>query len=158
MQLGIGLGFLMTKARDFPGEGPSPRITQGAGHISVFEHQLRFIELDGASPAIMAVGLISCASVVMASQDENAAARGAVFHAPGGLLSSQRIAEMHDGLGAPPVESLLAAYVIKNPWDKHYQDEAMNLEKYGLLANNVVRIHQFVTGNFGMNNAGQVGL
>lgn len=126
-ELGLGLTRITDSAREQNG-GPTPKLISRQDMRMVHQTELDFIDFDFRSPPIVAIPLITCAAVVIASTDPDAPLRGALYHALSGDLDLATIARMHAGIGGPPVASLLALYVVTNEWDNHYNNDAMNLE------------------------------
>lgn len=154
-ELGLGLSRILDLAKTHGG-GPKPKIV-AKDMRPVYQTKMEFIALGGPSNPIVAIPLLTCAAVAMISTHQDAPPRGVIYHALSGSTSDAKIGEMHSGLGSPPKDSLLALYVVTNKWDDNYQNDAMNLEKYGIPADSVAYIADFPFSYFGMNHMGQVG-
>lgn len=155
-EIGLGLSRVVDSAR-LRGGGPTPKIAPGKDMRIIHQTEMDVIDFDMVSPPIVAVPLVTCAAVVMGSMDHTAALRGVVYHALSGDISMATIGAMHRLLGGAP-ENLLAMYVVTNPWDRNYDNDATNLERYGIPGDNIAYIAEFPYSHFGMNNMGQIGI
>lgn len=156
MQNGMSISTLVQSAQT-NGGGPTPVLTPGGAAVNLGQGHHQTINFGAAPQKVLAFGLLTCAGVVLASTDPNAAAQAVVYHATSGHLPGGILATLRAAIGNPPIGSLLAVYVTPKPWDHNYNADAMKIQTYGVPANCVIYIDNFPASQFGINSHGQVG-
>lgn len=139
------------------GGGPMPFLSQGGGQTMVGQGHYSVINFGAAASKTVAIPLLTCAGVVLASTDPNAPAQAVVYHATAGDIPNGILPLLRNAIGGPPLASLLAVYATPKPWDANYNADAMKLQTFGIPANQVVYIEQIMGSTFGINSHGQVG-
>lgn len=140
------------------GGGPIPFLAPGGGQTMVGQGHSSVVNFAAGAHKTVAIPLITCASVILASTDANSPAQAVVYHATAGDIPAGMIPLLHAAIGAPPLASLLAVYATPRPWDNNYQADAMKLQAFGIPANQVIYLEQIPGATFGINTHGQVGV
>ena len=135
--------------------GPTPIISEE--WTQIHQEKLGFIEFGSSDKPIKAFPLLTCASLVIASEHFGPSMKGAVYHALAGSIPDGLLHEIHLRLERPPINSLLALYVFPNPLDDDYVKDLNKLESFGIPPNNVVYIERFPVNRFGINRWAEVG-
>jgi len=156
IQREMSISSLVQRAQG-QGGGPAPYLAGGGGTTMVGQGQQGICNFAAAPHKVIAIPLITCASVILASTDPNAPAQAVVYHATSGHIPGGVLALLHAAIGAPPLASILAVYATPKPWDNNYNADAMKLQAFGVPANQVVYIAQIPGSTFGINSHGQVG-
>lgn len=156
-QQGITLASFAQRAQT-QGGGPTP-LMGGEGPITTLDEGERgVINFGPNGNRLMALGLLTCAAVILASTDPTALARAAVFHAPSGSIPAGTLDGMRGSLGNPTKNSLLAAYVVAKPWDANYNADALTIENWGVPPNRVTYMANLRASQFGIDAQGQIGV
>lgn len=145
--------------------GPTPVINPNPNPAYLWVNQLgaQTIDATNAPTATASIGLITCASVVMVSQNPNDPPVATVYHANAGVVDAQSINQMRIGItgdpnNLPAWQDLLVVYAVAGPWDAGYTDEINTITGLGIPANQVAWLENIPVGVFGINSLGQVGV
>ena len=104
----------------------------------------------------IAFGLLSCAAVIYASTDPNAARVCWVHHAPSGAVTAADVNNARAQLGNPPWGSIIVVLAHPGPHDNDYLRTTNTIANQGVPANNIIEIPDG-PANFGVNYLGQLG-
>lgn len=138
--------------------GPTPWMGRGEPVTKLDQRKRGVINLGLGNAQLVAYPLLTCAAVILASTDQTAPARAAVYHALSGSISDGTLDAMRTSLGKPAKNSLVVAYVVTKPWDNGYHDAAMGIEKWGVPQDQVIYMANLRGNQFGINAHGQIGV
>ncbi|GAB4170050.1 MAG: hypothetical protein OHK0024_05920 [Thalassobaculales bacterium] len=133
-----------------------PAVGQTTNVTNVGQGKFASFTLDGTSSRCVAFGLLTCAGVIMLSQD--APTDVVVYHAPSGSVTGNALATMCRMLNNPAQDSLRAIYATPQPWDSNYQGDAQGIEDFIGVADTVCYFQNFGAVTFGINAIGFVGI
>jgi hypothetical protein len=156
IQIGMSIQTVLKIARS-GNEGPQPRLDIGGELVPVHQNKYAVIDFDNSGRKLLAFGLDTCAGVVVVSTHQDFPAQAVVYHAGAGVLNHGILSNLRRQIGKPPKNSLLAIYTNNRKWDDNYNKDALELENYGIPANNVAFIAKWGSHMFGINSFGQVG-
>ena len=103
----------------------------------------------------MAVGLVSCASIVIACKESQ---KIAVYHANAGQINEKKMGKIVQALGIKHIKKYRVVYAIVNPWDNMYANDAKKLKNFKIDLNNITYIQKFPVPFFGADSKGYVGV
>ncbi|WP_153050172.1 hypothetical protein [Pseudomonas sp. MF4836] len=113
--------------------------------------------------AIIAVGLSSCAAVILARYDGGVPKKAALYHANGGTIKKDNLVDLMVlldlvcGEPLPESVSILAIYAVPKKEDKYYIEDANKISWCGVSSENILLVSNADQGNFGINNRFLVG-
>jgi hypothetical protein len=129
----------------------------GPATLDVYQGTTQLINLDGGPDIVKTSWLLTCASVVYASDNAKYPPAAWVHHAPGGLVTAEDVHAALAGLGNPPLDSMLVIYAHPKPTDPGYQEAINTIIGAGIAANRVIEITNLKLSTYGINAHGQVG-
>lgn len=156
VQVGMSIQTVLRVARSGD-EGPQPRLDHSGEIVPVHQNKYAVIDFDNSGQKLLAYGLDTCAGVVLVSTNPDFPAQAVVYHAGAGILNRPILSNLRRQIGKPPKNSLLAIYTNNRKWDASYNKDALELENYGIPADNVAFIAKWGVHMFGINSFGQVG-
>ena len=145
--------------------GPTPVINPNPNPNYLWVNQLGRQTIDATQnpSSTAAMGLITCASVVMVSANPNDPPVASVYHANAGVitagdLNQMRLAITQNPNNLPAWGDLMVTYAVTQPWDQGYMDAINVMTGLGIPANRIAWLAQIPIGCFGINSIGQVGV
>ncbi|WP_310619749.1 hypothetical protein [Flexibacterium corallicola] len=144
--------------------GPTPVINPNPNPNYLWVNQFGQQTLDATQnpTATAAIGLITCASVIMVSTNPNDAPQASVYHANAGVVSANDMNQLRLGISGnpnalPAWNDLLVVYAVAGAWDAGYTGEINTIVGLGIPAGQVTWLERVPAGVFGINSLGQVG-
>lgn len=139
------------------GGGPLPSVMGGYAPATYLGQGQAGVQVIGVNPgSTVALGLLTCAGVVLASTNPNDPPRAWVYHAPSGSLTNNDVANALAALGNVNANDVVAVYAHPNPSDQYYVADATVLVNNGVPNGQVVEIESLPGVIFGINNLGQI--
>jgi len=148
--------FVLQIAAHGLAQGPLPQLPAGAV-TNLGPSGTHLLPIAVAPAKAVAIGLITCASVIYASTDPGAFAGTFIHHANAGHVGHGDVTAARAALGNPPWTSVIVVFAHPGPQDPGYNASIATIAAPGVLPNNIVEIPNLTAGQFGVNNLGQIG-
>lgn len=136
--------------------GPMAGTATSLGQTQQAAQAIRSDQSLGGARKTIAFGLLTCAAVIYASTDPNAARVCWVHHAPSGAITVANVTNARVQLGNPPWPSIIVVIAHPEAHNNYYQADTNTIAGQGVPPNNIVVIPN-VEPHFGVNNRAQLG-
>lgn len=145
--------------------GPLPVISPQPAPQELWVNQMgeQPINATQEPSSTSAIGLITCAAVIMVSSNPNDPPTSAVYHANAGVINAQTLNQMRATIAnnpnnLPAWADLYIVYAVARDWDNGYQQQINAINALGVPNDQIAWIENLPINYFGINSMGQVGV